>query len=84
MPAAGLTFAVAECPVQEHANPPHLFGIRAGVDQQINSRRLTGRRFSQTPILPHRWRADRIEQYDTAWRLLWVLVVWKRRRAAAP
>ena len=53
MPAAGLTFAVAECPVQEHADPPHLFGLRAGVDQQINSRRLTGRRFSQTRLSYH-------------------------------
>jgi hypothetical protein len=53
MPAAGLTFAVAGCPVQEHADPPHLFGLRAGVDQQINSRRLTGRRFSQTRLSYH-------------------------------
>src|ERR1700681_1578046 len=53
MPAAGLPFAVAGCPVQEHADPPHLFGLRAGVDQQINSRRLTGRRFSQTRLSYH-------------------------------
>src|SRR5262249_9439295 len=50
MPAAGPPFAVAGCPVQEHADP---FGLRAGVDQQINSRRLTGRRFSQTRLSYH-------------------------------